>query len=174
MRKIVVFSLVFLSGPALAAVLPLDPATRAGGAHGLAQGKPMPGTSIGGADGLKVSAPSAALGGTNPLAPSAPLAPLALSAAQAAAPAAYRGEWTADTRNTWRGDDGEPRVQFNLRTDAGDHRWGFGVRLRELTGFPSSALSSIATDVQFSWTREAGTFRFTGSFDEVPDSQGDP
>lgn len=31
---------------------------------------------------------------------------------------AYRGEWTADTRNTWRDDDGEPRVQFSLRTNA--------------------------------------------------------
>ena len=45
-------------------------------------------------------------------------------------PAAYRGEWTADTRNTWTDNDGEPRIQFNLRTAAGDSRWGFGVRLR--------------------------------------------
>ena len=82
-----------------------------------------------------------------------------------AAPAA-RGEWTADTRNTWRGDDGEPRVQFNLRTAAGDSRWGFGVRLRELAGLPPAAVANMANDVQFTWTREAGTFRFSGSFDQ--------
>ncbi|HEX6217227.1 MAG TPA: hypothetical protein VFZ38_20480, partial [Vicinamibacterales bacterium] len=52
-------------------------------------------------------------------------------------PAAYRGEWTADTRNTWTDNDGEPRIQFNLRTAAGDSRWGFGVRLRDLTGLPA-------------------------------------
>jgi hypothetical protein len=79
---------------------------------------------------------------------------------------AYRGEWTADTRSTWRGDDGEPRVQFNLRTSAGDSRWGFGVRLRDLAGLPSAAIANLANDVQFSWTREAGTFRFNGSFDQ--------
>src|SRR5687768_11759642 len=80
-------------------------------------------------------------------------------------PAAYRGEWTADTRNTWTDNDGEPRVQFNLRTSAGDSRWGFGVRLRELAGLPPAAVANMANDVQFSWTREAGTFRFIGSFD---------
>src|SRR5688572_19874157 len=82
------------------------------------------------------------------------------------APAAVRGEWTADTRNTWRDNDGEPRVQFNLRTSAGDSRWGFGVRLRDLAGLPPAAVASIANDVQFTWTREAGTFRFSGSFDQ--------
>ena len=76
------------------------------------------------------------------------------------------GEWTADTRNTWRDDDGEPRVQFNLRTGAGDSRWGFGVRLRDLAGLPSAAVANMANDVQFTWTREAGTFRFNGSFDQ--------
>jgi len=80
-------------------------------------------------------------------------------------PATYRGDWTADTRNTWRDDDGEPRVQINLRSNAGDNRWGFGVRLRDLAGLPSSALASAASNIQFSWTREAGTFRFSGSFD---------
>src|SRR5690349_8980286 len=84
---------------------------------------------------------------------------------QSAASAAYRGEWTADTRNTWRDNDGEPRVQFNLRTVAGDSRWGFGVRLRDLVGLPPAAVANMANDVQFTWTREAGTFRFTGSFD---------
>lgn len=79
---------------------------------------------------------------------------------------AARGEWTADTRNTWRGDDGEPRIQFNLRTAAGDSRWGFGVRLRDLAGLPPAAIANLANDVQFTWTREAGTFRFNGSFDQ--------
>ena len=78
----------------------------------------------------------------------------------------HRGEWSADTRNTWTDNDGQPRVQFNLRTSAGDSRWGFGVRLRELAGLPASAVSNMASDVQFSWTREAGTFRFTGTFDQ--------
>ena len=149
MRRNAVLVLMLLSAPAVwAAVLPFDLATSTGGGRGLAQGKPVGITSSGGADGWKASVPSAAL------------------AEQSSQPAAYRGEWTADTRNTWRGDDGEPRVQFNLRTDAGDHRWGFGVRLRELAGLPAAALSGVATDVQFSWTREAGTFRFTGSFDD--------
>jgi len=85
---------------------------------------------------------------------------------QSAPSAASRGEWTADTRNTWRGDDGEPRVQFNLRTSAGDSRWGFGVRLRDLAGLPTAAVANMANDVQFTWTREAGAFRFTGSFDQ--------
>lgn len=79
---------------------------------------------------------------------------------------AYRGEWTADTRSTWRDDDGEPRMQFNLRTGAGDSRWGFGVRLRDLAGLPSAAIANMSDNVQFTWTREAGTFRFTGSFDQ--------
>ena len=65
-----------------------------------------------------------------------------------------------------RDNDGEPRVQFNLRTAAGDSRWGFGVRLRDLAGLPPAAVANMANDVQFSWTREAGTFRFMGSFDQ--------
>lgn len=92
---------------------------------------------------------------------SAPSAALGIQAVPA-----YRGEWTADTRSTWRDDDGEPRVQFNLRTGAGDSRWGFGVRLRDLAGLPSAAIANMADNVQFTWTREAGTFRFTGSFDQ--------
>ena len=87
------------------------------------------------------------------------------SAALGEQTAAYRGEWTADTRNTWTDNDGEPRIQFNLRTAAGDSRWGFGVRLRELAGLPTAAVANMANDVQFTWTREAGMFRFTGSFD---------
>ena len=49
---------------------------------------------------------------------------------------------------------------------AGDSRWGFGVRLRDLAGLPPAAVANMANDVQFTWTREAGTFRFTGSFDQ--------
>ena len=87
------------------------------------------------------------------------------SVTQSAQTTVTRGEWTADTRNTWRDNDNETRVQFNLRTSAGDSRWGFGARLRDLAGLPPAAFSSVANDVQFSWTREAGTFRFNGSFD---------
>jgi len=79
---------------------------------------------------------------------------------------ATKGEWTADTRSTWRDDDGQPRVQFNLRTSDGDSRWGFGVRLRDLAGLPASAIANLADNVQFSWTREAGAFLFTGSFNQ--------
>ena len=57
-------------------------------------------------------------------------------------------------------------MQFNLRTTAGDSRWGFGVRLRDLAGLPLAAVSNMANNVQFTWTREAGTFRFSGSFDQ--------
>ena len=81
-------------------------------------------------------------------------------------PATYRGDWTADTRNTWRDDDGEPRVQINLRSSAGDSRWGFGVRLRDLAGLPASALARCCQQRPVHWTREAGTFRFSGSFDQ--------
>jgi hypothetical protein len=95
-----------------------------------------------------------------------PSVPSAAMVFQSATSAAYRGEWTADTRNTWQGDDGEPRVQFNLRTSAGDSRWGFGARIRDLAGLPTAAVSNMASDVQFTWTREAGTFRFSGSFDQ--------
>ena len=82
------------------------------------------------------------------------------------APRALSGDWTADTRQSWTGDDGQPRVQFNLRTEAGDSRWGFGIRAEDLQGLPAAALSGAASDVRFSWTREAGTFRFSGSFDD--------
>ena len=88
------------------------------------------------------------------------------SVTQSAQTTVTRGEWTADTRNTWRDNDNETRVQFNLRTSAGDSRWGFGARLRDLAGLPPAAFSSVANDVQFSWAREAGTFRFNGSFDD--------
>jgi len=110
------------------------------------------------------SAPSA--GGARSLAHGRPAPVRSMSSAALGQSAqSYRGEWTADTRNTWRDNDGEPRAQFNLRTSAGDSRWGFGVRLRDLAGLPTAAIANIANDVQFSWTREAGTFRFSGAFD---------
>lgn len=86
------------------------------------------------------------------------------SAAQAQP--AVRGDWTADTQHTWPDADGEPRIQVSLRSSAGDNRWGFGIRLRDLAGLPPAAVSSVADSVQFSWTREAGVFRFTGSFNQ--------
>lgn len=76
-----------------------------------------------------------------------------------------QGEWTADARHTWRDRDGQPRIQVNLRSNAGDNRWGSGIPIGQLAGFPPSAVDGSAGDVQFSWTREAGTFRFTGTFD---------
>jgi hypothetical protein len=74
-----------------------------------------------------------------------------------------RGDWTADTRQGWV-DDGDRRIQLNMRTDNGSN-WGSGVRVAELDGLPAAAMSGVASDVRFSWTREAGVFRFEGSFD---------
>jgi hypothetical protein len=74
------------------------------------------------------------------------------------------GEWTADTRNVWRDDDRAPRLQLNLRTDAGSDRWGFGVRISDLQGLPDAAVAGSAANVRFTMVREAGTFTFTGSF----------
>src|SRR5688572_24733412 len=151
MRKFGFFALVLVSAPGVvAAVLPFDSTVRTGGAHRLAQGKPVGVVALDSRPfRAAISAPSVAL------------------EAQGAQPAAaYRGEWTADTRNTWTDNDGEPRVQFNLRTVAGDSRWGFGVRLRDLVGLPSAAVANMASDVQFTWTRESGVFRFNGSFDQ--------
>ena len=80
------------------------------------------------------------------------------------------GDWTADARQTWTGDDGRPRVQFNLQSEAGDSRWGFGVPAEDLQGVPPSAFGGVARDVSFTWAREAGTFHFSGSF---ADGKGD-
>lgn len=99
------------------------------------------------------------------------LAVVALALLSVSAPSAAleqpssSGSWTADARSTWRDADNEPRVQFDLRTDDGDRHWGVGVRSRELANLSPAALSSTADNVQFTWTREAGAFRFTGSFD---------
>ena len=98
-------------------------------------------------------------------APSAAVLPWTSAGTFQQAPKALSGDWTADTRQSWTGDDGQPRVQFNLRTEAGDSRWGFGIRAVDLEGLPAAALSGVASDVRFTWTREAGTFRFSGSFD---------
>jgi hypothetical protein len=75
------------------------------------------------------------------------------------------GTWTSEARTGWSDKAGEARWQFNLRTDQGDSNWGFGLRPSELQGLPAAAVEGTASDVQFTWTREAGTFRFTGSFD---------
>ena len=75
------------------------------------------------------------------------------------------GTWTSEARTGWAEDAGDARWQFNLRSDQGDHNWGFGVRPSELQGAPSAAQDRTANDVQFTWSREAGTFRFSGSFD---------
>ena len=79
-------------------------------------------------------------------------------------PVTARGDWRADTRQWW-SDDGERRIQLNMRTE-GDGNWGSGVRIAELDGLPPAATTGTATDVRFSWTREAGVFRFQGSFDQ--------
>ena len=117
-------------------------------------------------------APTATLAATSILvaglltaAPSAAVVPWTGAATFQQAPRALSGDWTADTRQSWAGDDGQPRVQFNLRTEGGDSRWGFGIRAADLQGLPAAALSGVASDVRFTWTREAGTFRFSGSFD---------
>ena len=151
MRKAAVLVLTVLSVPAVAAaVLPIDFDARAGGVRVSAQGGPV----------------GAVAGDGRPWSPVfSRRSAAAASQSQPTSPAS-RGEWTADTYNTWRGDDGEPRVQFNLRTSAGDSRWGFGVRLRDLAGFPPAAVANLANDIQFTWTREAGTFRFNGSFEQ--------
>ena len=56
-------------------------------------------------------------------------------------------------------------MQVNLRSSDGSDRWGFGVPIASLEGLPASAQSGVATDVRFVLTREAGVFRFQGSFD---------
>jgi hypothetical protein len=80
--------------------------------------------------------------------------------------AVVHGHWTADSRDTWREADGEPRLQINLRAESGESRWGAGVRPGELAGLPAAAWSGVAHNARFAWTREAGTFRFAGSFDD--------
>lgn len=72
------------------------------------------------------------------------------------------GTWTSDANAGWTDRAGEPRWQFNLRSNGGADHWGFGIRPMELVGVPAAAMDGTANDVRFSWTREAGTFRFTG------------
>lgn len=88
-----------------------------------------------------------------------------LLTAVTAAQGALEGTWTSDSRSGWTDSSGEVRWQFNLRSDEGDHRWGFGVRPSELEGAPAAAAAGSASDVRFTWTREAGVFRFSGTFD---------
>jgi hypothetical protein len=84
---------------------------------------------------------------------------------QPAASAVAEGSWTADTRSGWTDGNGERRWQFNLRDDRGDSHWGFGIRPSEIEGLPAAAIEGTAANVQFAWMREAGAFRFTGTFD---------
>ena len=58
------------------------------------------------------------------------------------------------------------RLQINLRSSDGNNSWGFGVPIAELAGLPAAAQSGVASDVRFTLTREAGIFRFQGSFDQ--------
>src|SRR5687767_45873 len=89
---------------------------------------------------------------------------LAAAVAQQPAPTVTaRGDWTADARNSW-SDDGEPRLQLNLRLPDSYGSWGSGVRFSELQGLAPGARDGMAQDARFSWTREAGTFRFEGTF----------
>ena len=75
------------------------------------------------------------------------------------------GTWTAKTQPEWKGDGGGPRLQLSLRTgDERDH-WGFGVPLTELSDLPGAAREGVVADARFTLTREAGTFRLSGSFD---------
>jgi hypothetical protein len=93
------------------------------------------------------------------------LAPAGRGVVVQPASAPTMGTWTSEARTGWSDNAGEARWQFNLRTDQGDNNWGFGLRPSEVQGLPAAAFEGTASDVQFTWTREAGTFRFTGSFD---------
>lgn len=79
--------------------------------------------------------------------------------------APVQGTWTSDARAGWTDRDGGRRWQFNLRADQGDSHWGFGIRPSDIEGVPAAAIDGTASDVRFSWTREAGVFGFSGSFD---------
>lgn len=93
-----------------------------------------------------------------------PVTPLAV-ADQTAAGGQVSGRWTAKTHPEWKGNDVVPRLQLSLRTgDERDH-WGFGVPIAELTDLPGAAREGTVTGARFTLTREAGVFRFTGSFD---------
>jgi hypothetical protein len=81
------------------------------------------------------------------------------------AAASTTGTWTSEARPEWAERAGERRWQLNLQGESGRDHWGFGIDPAELQGLPAAARVGTASDVSFSWTREAGTFRFTGSFD---------
>jgi hypothetical protein len=76
------------------------------------------------------------------------------------------GTWTADVETSWRGDDGRPRVQLQLRTEGRDSHWGFGVRPEDLQGLPPGARDGAVANARFHLVREAGTFTFSGTFDD--------
>ncbi len=84
---------------------------------------------------------------------------------QAAAAGQMSGRWTAKTQPEWKGNDVVPRLQLSLRTGDDRDHWGFGVPIAELTDLPGAAREGTVTEARFTLTREAGAFRFTGSFD---------
>ena len=63
-------------------------------------------------------------------------------------------------------DNGEPHVQLILRAADGTMLGRSACRSSELEGLPAAAMSGVASDVRFALTREAGVFRFQGSFDK--------
>nr|MBA3270240.1 hypothetical protein [Acidobacteriota bacterium] len=90
--------------------------------------------------------------------------PAAATSQSDASPVTARGDWTADARN-WGSSDEGPRLQLNLRSIEGFNNWGFGVLLSELEGLPPAAHTGAVNDARFSWAKEAGMFRFQGTFD---------
>ncbi len=84
---------------------------------------------------------------------------------QASGAGQVSGSWTAKTHPEWKGDDVVPRVQLSLRTVEDRDHWGFGVPIAELTDLPGAAREGVVREARFTLTREAGMFRFTGSFE---------
>jgi hypothetical protein len=111
--------------------------------------------------GLAVAIVAVVLTGRATVVPAAPIA----GAGQGAGTSQVSGSWTAKTHPEWKGDDVVPRVQLSLRTVEDRDHWGFGVPIAELTDLPGAAREGVVRDARFTLTREAGTFRFTGSFD---------
>jgi len=102
---------------------------------------------------LPMAAPTAPLSASSILmvgrlaaAPSAAVVPGLGAATIQQAPRALSGDWTADTRQSWTGDDGQPRVQFNFMSAEGDRarlRRGFRF-IREFFGTrPASDLAAL-------------------------------
>ena len=97
-----------------------------------------------------------------------PCSVLALATSASAAPgcaaprAAANGR--ADLRQWWC-DTGEPRVQMNLRAGDGSDNWGFGVPLARARRAAAGGDVWCRQRHPLRLTREAGVFRFQGSFD---------